>query len=88
MGTGDKILSKKKRENTQFDKEKSTNLFKDGDKTSTDKAANLLTNEPGILKEGGTIWGDRRIASGAWLVAEGRLSQASEGSPASSPSPL
>lgn len=36
----------------QFDKEKSTNLFKDGDETSTDKAATLLTNEPGILKEG------------------------------------
>lgn len=36
----------------QFDKEKSTNLFKVGDKTSADKAANLLTNETGILKEG------------------------------------
>lgn len=52
VGTGNKILSKKKRENMQFDKEKSTNLFKDGDETSTDKAATLLTNEPGILKEG------------------------------------
>lgn len=36
----------------QFDKEKSTNLFKAGDKTSTDKAANLVTNETGILEEG------------------------------------
>lgn len=52
MGIGSKILSKKKRENVQFDKEKSTNLFKAGDKTSTDKAANLVTNETGILEEG------------------------------------
>lgn len=52
VGIGSKILSKKKRENMQFDKEKSTNLFKAGDKTSTDKAANLVTNETGILKEG------------------------------------
>lgn len=36
----------------QFDKEKSTNLFKAGDKTSTDKTANLVTNETGILEEG------------------------------------
>lgn len=52
VGIGSKILSKKKRENMQFDKEKSTNLFKVGDKTSTDKAANLVTNETGILEEG------------------------------------